>query len=337
MTEYNAAHIQVLEWPEAVRKRPGMYVGSTGERGLHNAAYDVVEAAANEVLSGRATRVDVTLTADGGLRVGHDGTYPDGLTHALTVPASGYDRDLDRRCIAWGGTCLAATNALSTRLDVREHRDGTTVRHAYARGEQLTPPTGSDPVDGTVITFHLDPEIFEGAALRYHLLADHLRELAFLNRELDITLTDERDTPPRAGRFHHPAGLIDFTTHLGGDPAQTVTVETTDERMGGTLAVALSWTGHGGVHCYANSRPMDGGTQLEGFRAGLAAALNRPDLPTGLTAVLSIKLDRLELEGATRRTLGNTPVHACTAEAVQRAVESWLAEHPQRAAELAGG
>ncbi|GLW73335.1 hypothetical protein Kpho02_56340 [Kitasatospora phosalacinea] len=340
MSEYDASAIVVLEWPESVRKRPGMYIGSIGERGLHTIVHDTVEAAANEVLSGRATRVDVALTADGGVRVGHDGTHPLDLTRVLTVIAAGYGCGLDRRQIAWGGTCLAVTNALSTRLEVREQRDGTTVHHAYARGERITPPVDSGPVDGTVITFHPDPEIFETVALRYHLLADHLRELALLNRELDFTLTDERSTPPRTERFHHPAGLVDFTTRLGGDPAETLTVETEDDRMGGTLDLALSWTGGGGVHCYANSRPLDGGTQLVGFREGLAAALGRADLPDGLieglTAVLSVKLDELELEGATLRTLGNTPARACTAEAVQRAVEAWLAEHPHRAAELAG-
>ncbi|MGW4804287.1 hypothetical protein [Kitasatospora sp. NPDC004272] len=107
--------------------------------------------------------------------------------------------------------------------------------------------------------------------------------------------------------------------------------------MGGTLDLALSWTGHGGVHGYANSRRTSGGTHLTGFRDGLTAALGRPDLPAGLTAVVSVKLDDPDYQGCTREMLGSHPVHACTAEAVQRAVEGWLAEHPQRAAELAGG
>ncbi|MFC8716832.1 DNA gyrase subunit B [Kitasatospora sp. NPDC057198] len=332
MSAYDAGAIVVLEWPESVRKRPGMYIGSVDERGLHHMVCETVESAANEVLSGRATRVEVALTADGGVRVAHDGVHPYDLAQVLTTLPAGWPAGHeDRRRIAWGGTLPAVVNALSARLVAEERRDGVPARQEYARGERIVPSAGEDLADGTAITFHPDPEIFETVAFDYPTLVEHLRELALLNRELDITLTDERTTPPRTERLHHPAGPVDFTTRLGGDPADTLTLRTTDERMHGTLELALSWTGGGGVHCYANSRPTDGGAHLAGFHDGLAAALGRPDPPAGLTAVVSVKLDRLDLEGATRRTLGNAPVRACVAEAVRRAVTDRLVARPRPA------
>ncbi|MFB7948075.1 DNA gyrase subunit B [Kitasatospora phosalacinea] len=330
MTEYSAVHIQVLEGLEAVRKRPGMYVGSTGERGLHDLLYEALAPAAEAVLLGRASRIDVALTADGGARVAHDGRPEDELPRRLTTCWTPPPPTGSRVSVSFFAVDLFVVNALSTRLTVVEHRDGVAVHHAYARGELADGPTETGPTDrtGTAITFHPDPEIFETTSFDHDTVAERLHELAFLNRELDITLTDERTTPPRTERFHHPAGLADFTTHLGGDPTATLTVETTDEHMGGTLDVALSWTGHGGVRCYANSRRTGGGTHLEGFRDGLTAALNRPDLPAGLTAVVSVKLDDPNYLGCTRDMLANHPVRARTAAAVHRAVEAWLAEHP---------
>ncbi|MGW4697454.1 DNA gyrase subunit B [Kitasatospora cineracea] len=327
MSEYDAAHIQVLEWPEAVRKRPGMYIGSTGERGLHHMAQEVLEGAANEVLSGRASRVEVVLTADGGVRVSHDGVQQADLARALTVLPTCWDGPSGRKLLAWAASCPAVVNALSVRLVAEEHRDGVTRRQEYARGRLLTPPTVTGPSDrtGTTVVFHPDPEVFGTTALDAGALVDHLRELALLNRALDFTLTDERTTPHRTERLHHPAGLVDFSTRLGGDPAATLTVEATDERMGGTLDLALSWTGGGGLHGYANSRRTDEqhSTHLLGFRDGLAAALGRSELPAGLTAVVSVKLDAPEFNGATRRRLDNGAVRPCVAAAVRHAVEAW--------------
>ncbi|MFC8716831.1 DNA gyrase subunit B [Kitasatospora sp. NPDC057198] len=345
MTEYNAAHIQVLEGAAAVRRRPGMYIGSTGARGLHHLLYEALDPAADAVLQGRASRIEVTLTADGGARISHDGRPDDNLPEQLTRFWTPPRQTGLRVHLTRFGTGLFVVSALSVRLEAVEHRDGLAVHHTYARGELLTPPTETGATDrtGTTITFHPDPEIFETVAFDYSTLADQLRELALLNRELDFTLVDERAAPPRTERFHHLAGLVDFTTRLGGDPADTLTVEAEDDRMGGTLDIALSWTGRGGVHCYANSLRTSDGTHLTGFRAGLRAALlprlGRHALRTlfgELTAVVSVKLDDPDYRGCIRETLGNHPVHACTAEAVQHAVEAWLAEHPERAAELAG-
>ncbi|MFE1317544.1 DNA gyrase subunit B [Kitasatospora phosalacinea] len=339
MTEYSAVHIQVLEGLEAVRKRPGMYIGSTDERGLHHLLYEALAPAADAVLQGRASRIDVTLTADGGARVAHDGRPEDELPRRLTTCWTPPGPAGSRISVSFFAVGLFVVNALSARLTVLEHRDGVTVHHAYAHGELTDGPTETGPTDrtGTTLTFHPDPEVFATTSFDHDTVAGRLRELAFLNRELDLTLTDERTAPPRRERFHHPAGPADFTTHLGGDPAETLSLSTTDEEMGGTLDVALSWTGHGGVRCYANSRRTGGGTHLDGFRDGLTAALNRPELPAGLTAVVSVKLDDPNYQGCTRDMLANHPVRARTAAAVQRAVEAWLAEHPERAAELAGG
>ncbi|WP_282205161.1 DNA topoisomerase subunit B [Kitasatospora fiedleri] len=337
MSEYSAAHIQVLEWPEVVRKRPGMYTGSTGVRGLHQLLYEALDPAADALLLGRASRIEIALTADGGVRITHDG-HLDDLPERLTrfwTPQRPAVRRLHLSLFALGPSVV---NALSVRLVAEEHRDGAVLRQEYARGERVTPPTETGPTDrnGTDLTFHPDPEVFETVVFHYDTVAAHLDELALLNRELDFTLTDERTTPPRVGCFHHPGGPADFTTRLGGDPAATLTAAAEDERMGGTVDLALSWTGRGGIRCYANSRRTSGGTHLEGFHDGLRAAL----LPypgehalraalAELTAVVSVKLDDPHYEGSTHETLGNHPVRARVAETVRRAVEAWLVEHPR--------
>lgn len=343
MSDYSAVHIQVLEGLEAVRKRPGMYVGSTDERGLHVLLHEVLEPAADAVLHGRASTVEVTLLADGGVRIAHDGSHGGDLAERLTRPWVAAGPVGSRISLSWFSVGLGVVNALTERLLVEERRAGATIRHEYARGRQLTPPTEVGPAGetATVITFRPDPEVFSTTRFSYSALADRFRELAFLNRDLDLVLIDERRSAPRTERFRSPGGTADFTAFLGGDPSDTVLVERTDERMGGALEVAVSWSGGGGLHCFANSRRSSDGSHLSGLRDGLRAALlpltGRRALRTvlaGLTAVVSVKLDAPDYEGCTRERLGNLPVRACVAEAVQQAVAAWLAEHPRRAAEL---
>ncbi|MFJ4681541.1 DNA gyrase subunit B [Kitasatospora sp. NPDC088783] len=337
MSEYSAAHIEVLEGSAAVRKRPGMYIGSTGERGLHTLVYEVLEPAADALLLGRASRIEIALTADGGARITHDG-HLDDLPERLAGFWTPQRPGVRRLCLSLFALGPFVVNALSIRLVAEEHHDGAVIRQEYARGERVTPPTETGPSDrtATTITFHPDPEVFETVAFHYDTVAAHLDELALLNRELDFTLADERTTPPRVGRFHHPAGPADFTTRLGGDPSATLTAAAEDEPMGGTVDLALSWTGRGGIRCYANSRRTGSGTHLTGFHDGLRAAL----LPhmgehalravlAELTAVVSVKLDDPHYEGSTREVLGNHPVRARVAETVRRAVEAWLVEHPR--------
>ncbi len=376
--KYEASQIQVLEGREAVRKRPGMYIGSTGERGLHQMVFEAADRAVSEVLAGRASRVDVTLTSDGGVRVADDGlgtriggageSGTPGL-EALLTRMQGFEARVwpgGRRDVTLGfrGVGLFVVNALSNRLTAEERRDGVRWVQEYARGVAVTPLTeaGTSTGSGTSIAFWPDAEIFETAVCSFEALAERFRELAFLNRAVDISLTDQRGpAESRSVRFRYPEGARDFVvfldTRAGESPHSEVSCfEQEDPRMAGTLEVALRWRGGGEerVRGFANSRPTPGGgMHVQGLRDGVAAAVNAyarergllkaadPDLGAdrigeGLTAVVSVKLDLPEFAGSTRDVLGNAAVRPCVGQAVREHLGSWLAEHPERAAAVIG-
>lgn len=373
---YDASHIQVLEGLEAIRKRPGMYVGSTSERGLHQMVFDVVARAVSEVLAGRASAVDVTLTPDGGVRVADDGpgipveaagdTGGPGLETLLTSMHPGAEPG-GRHAVATSpfgvGPCV--TNALSSRMTAEVRRAGVHWVQDYARGVALTPPTVAGPTtrSGTTLAFWPDTEIFGTAECSFAVLSERFRELAFLNRGLDIALTDER-LPGNARSVRHsfPGGARDFVTFLGaqaGAPVhpEVIGFEREDPRMAGTVEVAMRWyaSHEERLQGYANSKPTPyGGTHMEGFSDGVAAAVNAharerrllaeaaPDLSVnqiveGLTAVVLVKLDQPEFSGSTHGVLdGGTPVRAGVAEAVREHLGTWLEGHPEHAAAIVG-
>ncbi|MFF7993304.1 ATP-binding protein [Kitasatospora xanthocidica] len=368
-TAYDASRIVVLEGLEAVRKRPGMYIGSVGQRGLHHLVFEAAERALEEVLDGTAGRVEITLTADGGVRVADDGAglsvehaghtgHGDGpsLENQLTVLGCGV-RPVNRRSLSGGFSSLglAVVNALSGRLTAEVRRDGARWVLEYERGVAVAAPTRTGAADGsgTTITLRPDPEIFDTLEFSFDALAERFRELAFLNRDLDTTLTDDRGpAAPRAVRFRFPGGLKDHIAEQG-DPLHpdVIAFEREYPDMGGTVEVALRWcdSPEERVTSYANSRPTaGGGTHELGFRDGLAAALTAharehrllapsdPDftpaqLGAGLAAIVSVKLDRPEFEGATRDRLGNRPVRARVAEAVREHLTAWLHANPAQA------
>ncbi|WP_405756676.1 ATP-binding protein [Streptomyces sp. NBC_01420] len=371
VTTYDASHIQVLEGAEAIRKRPGMYIGSTDARGLHTLVYEVADRAVNEVLDGRATSIALTLTADGGVSVADDGPgiAPDAAdgtgrpgVEALLTRTWWHGPWTGGRHHVMLGLCgvgwPAAANVLSRRMTAEVRRDGVRWVQEYARGVATTPLTEAGAVDGsgTTLTFWPDPGIFGTAEVSADALEDRFRELAFLNRALDISFTDLRQDAPRSVRLHHPDGVRDFLDSLAASPCDAdIAFEHEDPRMAGVMETALRWSDHPGerVRSFANSRPLLGGTHVTGFRAGLASAINAyarqqgllkaadPDFDTqrvgeGLTAVLSMKLDRPELEGSTRGMLGNSEVRACVERAVEQHVGRWLAEYPGRAAAVVG-
>ncbi len=348
-----------------------MYVGSTDERGLHHLLFEVVGRAVNEVLVGRAGSVDVTLTTGGGVRVTDNGqgvpieASGDGggpglealLTrlHAGAAPGGRYAAALGPFGM---GPCV--TNALSSRLTAEVWRDGLRWIQEYARGVALTPPTALGPAtgSGTTIAFWPDADIFGTAECSFTVLAEAFRELAFLNRGLGISLTDERPAGgSRSVRFHFPGGSRDFVAFIDGQagtlvPPNVIGFEREDPRLAGTVEVAFRWcdSREERVRSFANGSPTSGGgTHEAGFRAGLAAAVNAyareqrlraaadTDLSTdeigeGLTAVVSVKLDRPEFLGATRGVLGGAAVHACVADAVREALGTWLYRNPEEAA-----
>ncbi|MFJ5307146.1 DNA gyrase subunit B [Streptomyces sp. NPDC088350] len=379
--EYDAARIEVLDGVRVVRKRPGMYVGSTGERGPRHMVLEVVGRAVNEVLAGRAGSVEVTLTADGGVRVADDGSggssEADGDTGGpdLEAQLTSLQDEFETRgrhiAAAYPfGVGLFVVNALSSRMTAEVRGEGARRVYAYARGVAVEPPAAVGPATGcgTAISFWPDTEIFETTSCSFTELAELFRQVAFLNRSLKISLTDERPADgPRSVLYQFPDGVRDFVAALGAergaalDP-HVIGFEREDPRMAGTMEVALLWNGahkdshedshEESIRGFANSRATsEGGTHVDGFRDGVAAAVTAyarkrgllasadPDLRAdrigeGLTAVVSVKLDRPEFLGCTRGLLGNTDVRVCVAEAVQEYLADWFEEQPERAAEV---
>lgn len=390
--EYDAAQIEVLDGPAVIRKRPGMFVGSTGERGVYQLVYEAVGRAVNEFLAGRCGSVDVTLMPDGGVRVADDGpgnpfepaedTGGPDLETLLTTFAESEPRGRHLAAVGMVNVGLAVTNALSSRLTVEVRCEATRRVQEYVRGVEVAPPavTGPETVgsavagpetvgsavgSGTTIAFWPDAEIFTTTWCSFAVLAERFRQVAFLNRGLRISLTDERPAGgARTVSFRFPDGVRDFVATLdaeagagegAGLPHQDVFgFEREDPRMAGTMEVALLWrhSREERIRSFANSAATtQGGTHVDGFRDGTAAAVTAyarergllaaadPDacahqIGRGLTAVVSVKLDRPEYRGATRGLLGNTDVRACVGEAVQEHLTTWFEEQPDRATEI---
>lgn len=371
---YDASHIQVLEGWEAVRKRPGMYVGSTGQRGLHQLVLEIAGRAVNEVLAGRATHVEVALLPHGGVRVADDGPGvpfeddPDGsfsgleaqLTRMNFRPARGPEYPVLDFCGV--GPCVV--NALSSRMVAELERDGVRRVQRYARGVALDAPVDAGPAGGTatVISFWPDSDIFETTQCSFDALAERFAELAYLNPGLDISLTDQRrPSDSRSARFCFPGGLREMVASLDERaPAfahpDIVRFEREDPRMQGWVEVAMRWRESGPmlVRSYGNSRPTSGGgTHVEGLLDGVGAAINgyarkrgllaaadadftADHISEGLTVAVSVKLEHPQFEGATRGVLGDPVVRDCVREASVTHLGRWLEEYPQQAAAVIG-
>ncbi|WP_241249449.1 DNA topoisomerase (ATP-hydrolyzing) subunit B [Rhodococcus sp. X156] len=314
---YGASSITVLEGLEAVRKRPGMYIGSTGERGLHHLIWEVVDNSVDEAMAGYATRVDVTLLADGGVRVTDDGRGIPVDMHpvekrptievVLTVLHAGGKFDSDSYAVSGGlhGVGVSVVNALSRRLEVDIHREGKnfTQEYLYAKPGELVEVGASDRT-GTTVTFWADPEVFEETTTySFETVARRLQEMAFLNKGLTITLTDERvtqneaevDAAPESAAldttapkpaavvkrtYHYPGGLEDYVAHLNKSkqPIHTSIVGFTASGTGHEVEVAMQWnSGYSeSVHTFANTiNTIEGGTHEEGFRSALTSVVNR--------------------------------------------------------------
>ncbi|MFI9170345.1 ATP-binding protein [Streptomyces lincolnensis] len=373
--EYDAARIEVLEGPDAFRKRPGMWIGSVTQRGLHQMVFEVVSRAVNETPGTGACSVDVTLTSDGGVRVTDDG--PGVPFEARTVGESGgpgleaqltglyAEPALNGRhvvAVTHFGGGIHVVNALSSRLTAEVRRDGVRRVQEHARGVALAPPAVVGPATGTgtTLAFWPDAEIFETTMCSFAVLAERFRQLAFLNPGLEISLTDERPVQgARVVRFRFPDGVRDFVAALDAETGaglepEVIGFEREDPRMAGTMEVALLWSSfHSGrVRGFANSRATaEGGTHLDGFRDGLLAAVTAyarrrglltdadPDpaadrIGEGLTAIVSVKLDRPEFLGSTSGLLGDVTVRACVGEAVRDHLGGWFEGHPERAAAI---
>ena len=305
---YSASSITVLEGLEAVRKRPGMYIGSTGERGLHHLIWEVVDNAVDEAMAGYATRVEVTLQDDGGVRVVDDGRgIPVDLHPLEKVPAvelvltrlhAGGKFDDKSYAVSGGlhGVGVSVVNALSSALDVEIHRNGRVYRQHYDRSRPGPLRKGEETTQtGTTLTFWADPEIFETTTYNLETISRRLQEMAFLNKGLTIVLRDERnghaaveEEPDAEGyvvkvketTFHYPGGLEDFVAHLNHtkDPIHKKLVSFSGEGDGHQVEVAMQWnSGYTeSVYTFANTiNTHEGGTHEEGFRAALTTTVNR--------------------------------------------------------------
>jgi DNA gyrase subunit B len=364
---YDAAAITVLEGLEAVRKRPGMYIGSTGPRGLHHLVYEVVDNSVDEAMAGHCTRVDVVLHPDGACSVTDDGrgipvsamADQDGksaLEVVLTVLHAGGKFGGEGYKVSGGlhGVGVSVVNALSEKLTAEVRRDGRLWMQTYERGAPQGPIADVGPADdtGTTIRFLPDPEIFEETDFDYDTLATRFRETAFLTPGLRITLTDERGEG-RQDSFHYEGGLTDFVKHLNAtkDPLHGDVVAITAEGEEGQVAIAMQWTNGftESVFTFANNiNTHEGGTHLTGFRTALTRCINDyarakgllkekddnlegNDTREGLTAIVSVKLREPQFEGQTKTKLGNSEFAGFVATVVNQKLAEFLEENPQTA------
>jgi DNA gyrase subunit B len=365
--DYTAGSLTVLEGLEAVRKRPGMYIGSTGERGLHHLVWEVVDNAVDEALAGYCDTIDVELLADGGVRVTDNGRgipvdlHPKlkkpGVEVALTVLHAGGKFDGKAYAVSGGlhGVGVSVVNALSTRIQVEIHKDGHVWRQTYTNSKPGPLQKGeATRRTGSTVAFWPDPSIFETTDFVFETIYRRLQERAFLNRGLTITLRDERPSEDHEGKvrevtFLYKGGIADFVRHLNHTktPIHKSVIEFGAEGTGMALEIAMQWNESYGesVYTFANMiNTHEGGTHEEGFRAALTSIVNRygsekkilkndekltgEDIREGLTAIISVKLANPQFEGQTKTKLGNTEVKSFVQKACNEWLNDWFERNP---------
>lgn len=368
---YSAQNIQVLEGLEAVRKRPAMYIGDVSEKGLHHLVYEVVDNSIDEALAGYCTEINVFINEDNSITVKDDGRgipvdfhekeKKSALEVVLTVLHAGGKFDKGSYKVSGGlhGVGVSCVNALSVYLKAEVYKNGKIYEQEYSKGKPYTnvQVTGATNETGTVITFKPDDTIFTVMEYRYDTLATRLRELAYLNAGLTLTLTDKRhpheDGTFKTERFYSETGLEEFVLYIDKnkdsliqDPIHIVT-----EKNGIPIEIALTYndTYNENIFSYVNNiNTIEGGTHLTGFRRGLSRTLKKyaedsrmlekvkveisgDDFREGLTAVLSVKVQEPQFEGQTKTKLGNSEVIGAVDQAIGEALKYYLEEHPKEA------
>ena len=364
---YGAEDITVLEGLEAVRKRPGMYIGSTGPRGLHHLVYEIVDNSVDEALAGHCDSVSITLHPDNsctvvdtgrGIPVGEHPKEKRSAAEVVltTLHAGGKFGDGTGYKVSGGlhGVGVSVVNALSEWLRLKVMRDGGVWEQDYERGkpkDELA-ETGKSKETGTEITFLPDHEIFEGVDFDFNTLAERLRETAFLTRGLKIDLDDER-AEGNAISFQYEGGIEDFVRHLNEnkEPLHQKVVYFEGDEEDGQVEIAMQWNAsyQESIFSFANNiNTHEGGTHLSGFKSALTRTLNAyarskgllkekddnlagEDVREGLTAVISVKLHDPQFEGQTKTKLGNPPVRGLVEETVNRRLAEFLEENPGEA------
>jgi DNA gyrase subunit B len=376
---YGAGDIQVLEGLEAVRKRPGMYIGSTGPRGLHHLVYEIVDNSVDEALAGHCDTIHITLLADGGVRVVDNGRGIPVDEHpvekkstvevVLTILHAGGKFGGGGYAVSGGlhGVGSSVVNALSERLEVAVRRQGNVYTQSYKHGVPDAPLTKGETTSetGTTIAFWPNGEIFETVEFDYDTLRTRFQQMAFLNKGLRITITDERadgltEDGPRHEEFLYEKGLVDYVEYLNSAKKievvhpEIISFESEDTERRIALEVAMQWTTaySESVHTYANTiNTHEGGTHEEGFRAALTTLVNKyardkgilkekdenlsgDDVREGLTAVISIKLGEPQFEGQTKTKLGNTEAKSFVQKVAGEHLADWFDRNPAQAKDV---
>jgi DNA gyrase subunit B len=361
---YRAEKIQVLKGLEAVRKRPGMYIGSTEARGLHHLVYEVVDNAVDEALAGYCDAIAVTIGPDNVVTVEDNGrgfpvdVHPTekkpGVEVAMTTLHAGGKFDHTSYKVSGGlhGVGVSVVNALSEWLEVEVMRDGQRYHQRYERGAKATEleVRGETEETGTIVRFHPDPKIFPEIDFQYETLAGRLRELAFLNQGLEISITDEREEQEHKDVFRYDGGLVEFVKHLNKSRKplhpKPMYVEVTKEDVEVQCAIQYNETYTETLFTFVNNiNTHEGGTHLSGFKSALTRTLNAyandkgffkkadftlsgDDVREGLTAVLSVKVMEPQFEGQTKTKLGNSEVRGIVESVMNEGLGSWLQENP---------
>ena len=371
---YDARSITVLEGLEAVRKRPGMYIGSTSERGLHHLVYEVVDNAVDEALAGFCDRIEVTLLADGGVRVADNGRgipvddHPverrPAVEVVLTTLHAGGKFDGKSYAVSGGlhGVGVSVVNALSARLEAEIRRDGFVWRQSYEVGHPVGPLARGEATDetGTIITFWPDEDVFETVDWSFETLSRRLQEMAFLVRGLTIILADLRPAhingEPRTVTYCYQGGIADFVRYLNGtkEPVHATVIEFGDEGTGISVEIAMQWNSSytESVYTFANTiNTAEGGTHEEGFRAALTTIVNNyardqklvrekderlsgEDVREGLAAIISVKLANPQFEGQTKTKLGNTEARSFVQKVCNDHLRDWFDRNPGEAKDI---
>ncbi len=366
-SDYGAKDIKVLEGLEAVQRRPGMYIGSTGPKGLHHLIWEVVDNSVDEAMADFASRIEVTLLEDGGCRVTDNGrgipvaqhakTKESALTTVLTTLHAGGKFEQGAYTVSGGlhGVGVSVVNALSARLDARIVRDGFEWTQSFEKGKPVGKVEKGKAAKrtGTTIAFWPDEDVFtETTEFSYATVSHRLREMAFLNAGLEIRLADEREEA-KSETFMYKGGVVDFVKHLNTskDPIHSHVISLSDVNDDAELEVAMQWTSaySENVLSFANNiHTHEGGTHEEGFRTALTKALNDfgrsknilkekdvnlsgEDAREGLTVVISVKVRNPQFEGQTKTKLGNTEIRSYVLKSLNRMLPEWLERHSSEA------
>lgn len=371
---YGADNIQALEGLEAVRKRPGMYIGSTDSKGLHHLVWEVVDNSIDEHLAGHASRIDVTINEDNSITVNDDGRgIPTGMHEKLqksalevvmTVLHAGGKFDKNTYKVSGGlhGVGVSVVNALSTYLDAEIHRDGMIFRQRYEEGKPVKEVSthGETDLRGTTITFDPDPNIFETTVYKYDVLAHRLREMAFLNKGLKLSLTDKREKEEdgsfKRDEFYSEGGLSEFVRFLDESKVplieQPISVDGKEDNVEVEVALQFNTSFSENISSFVNNiNTREGGAHVNGFRMAVTREfknygrsegmftkakvnVSSEDFREGLTAVVSVKVPEPQFKGQTKGELGNSEVTGIVSRTVGNALKIFLEENPQQAKKI---